>query len=562
MYTKIKDFSFIRSVACVLVGGVLLAASLQCVKESKAVDAGSSNLTFTAISLGQYHSAGLDSEGKLYTWGYNNLGQLGNSTTANSYTPICLNDISGNPFYGKTVAQIALGCGHCVALDGDGKFYDWGNNGHGELAIGSETASSTPICLSSLSGNLLYGKTFTQVAAGGYTIGAIDSSGKLYICGLNGSGQLGVGTTSNTTTAFCLNDISGNAFNGKVLTKVALGTYHSAAIDSDKKLYVWGTNENGQIGNGADITSYFPSPLCLSGVSGNPLYGKSITQVALGDSHSAAIDSDGKLYTWGCNNYGQLGNGSTTDSTTPVCLTTLSGNPLYGKSITQIELGVGFSSAIDSNNQLYVWGRNSDGQLGRNNTTKSTTPICLTTLSGGVLKGKTIASASIGDGFSSAIDSNGRAYSWGYNKYGRLGNNTTTSSTIPFFLGSPHVVQFVNSLFSYQTCNQYSEAYAALHSSYAAMDSYEKGQLTEAVRLDYPTSGWDGTTYTGSKTQSVTALDKWNAICTLSGNPLSSGQSASGLSDATNEVAIVLSLILGSLLTAIALLRRKTKRRQ
>ena len=270
-----------------------------------------------------------------------------------------------NLFEGKTISQISVGGNHSLALDSEGQIYAWGSNDYGQLGNGDTTDSNTPVKVDT--SGVLAGKTISQISAGGIHSLALDSEGQIYAWGYNYYGQLGNGDTTDSNTPVKV-DASG-VLAGKTITQISAGFFHPLALDSEGQIYAWGYNYNGQLGNGDTTDSNTPVKVDTSGV----LAGKTISQISAGGAHSLALDSEGQIYAWGSNIYGQLGNGDTTSSNTPVKVDT--SGVLAGKTITQISAGSGHSLALDSEGQIYAWGGNYVGQLGNGDTTDSNTPV-------------------------------------------------------------------------------------------------------------------------------------------------------------------------------------------
>ena len=272
--------------------------------------------TITQVAAGYDHSIVLASDGTVYTWGYNFYGQLGNGNTGtDSNVPVAVST-SGTPMAGKTITQVAAGYDHSIALASDGTVYTWGYNDYGQLGNGNPgTDSNVPVAVST-SGTPMAGKTITQVAAGGGHSIALASDGTVYTWGLNVAGQLGngnTGTDSNVPVAVS----TGEELSGKTITQVAAGIAHSIALASDGTVYTWGYNDYGQLGNGNPGTnSNVPVAVSTIGV----LSGKTITQVAAGGYYSIALASDGTVYTWGDNYYGQLGTRNNINYYVPVAV--------------------------------------------------------------------------------------------------------------------------------------------------------------------------------------------------------------------------------------------------
>ncbi|MBR4544481.1 MAG: Ig-like domain-containing protein [Oscillibacter sp.] len=177
---------------------------------------------------------------------------------------------------------------------------------------------------------------------------------------------------------------------------------HHAVIDANHCLWTWGSNNYGQLGDGTTTDRSFPVKI-MDSVSG----------VSLSDFQSAAICADGSLWMWGCNEYGQLGDGTTTNRSTPVKIM---------DDVSAVSLGYYHSAALRPDGSLWTWGRNDYGQLGDGTTINQSTPI------------KTmdnVFSISLGNYHSAALRPDGSLWTWGYNYYGALGNGTETHSSTP-----------------------------------------------------------------------------------------------------------------------------------
>ena len=371
-----------------------------------------------------------DSDGKLYSWGYNEDGQLGNGTTANSSMPICISDIENSPLSGKDIVDVYEISEVVIAKDSSGKLYSWGENYSGQLGNGTTENSSMPVCISDIEESPLKGKNIVNVYVDFSTMIAKDSDGKLYSWGYNGSGQLGDGTTNESNIPICISNIENSPLNGKNIVDVH--NYGSTIIakDSNGKLYTWGENDYGQLGNGTGTTENSSMPICISDIENSPLKGKNIVNIYWYDSAIIAKDSDGKLYSWGRNNFGQLGNETTENSSMPICISDMENSPLNGKDIVDVYADYTMI-AKDSDGKLYTWGWNRKGQLGNGTTENSSMPICISNIENSPLKEKKIVNIYTGDDTIIAKDSEGKLYSWGSNGYGQLGDGTTTNSNIP-----------------------------------------------------------------------------------------------------------------------------------
>ncbi len=317
-----------------------------------------SGVTPTAISAGgglgdpqpsQYAAYAIGSDGNLYAWGDNSRGALGNGTTTNSSSPVLVSLPSG-----VTPTAIAASQGSGYAIGSDGHVYAWGDNAYGTLGNGtSVTFSDTPVLVS-----LPTGVTADAISGGYESAYAIGSDGNLYAWGDNFYGELGNGGTGNSNTPVVV-----SLPPGVTPQAIAGGGGTGYAIGSDGNLYAWGLNASGQLGNGSTTNASTPVVVSL------PL-GVTPTSLAGAGGFAYAIGSDGHLYAWGNDSGGQLGNGSTSNSSTPVVVLLPSG--VTPKAISG-NYFVGY--AIGSDGKLYAWGGNGSGDLGDGTTTNSSTPV-------------------------------------------------------------------------------------------------------------------------------------------------------------------------------------------
>ena len=377
------------------------------------------------IAAGDSHSIAIDPSGNLFTWGANLFGQLGNGNNTDSNVPVAVT--TSGVLAGKTITAVAAGRYHSIALASDGKVYSWGSNAFGQLGNGTNIDSAEPIAVTT--SGVLAGKTITAIAAGIYFSIALASDGTVYTWGDNFAGQLGNGTDQKSLVPVKV--YADVALSGKIITAISAGGSYSVALASDGTVYTWGSNANGQLGNGNWTNSYAPVAVSTSGV----LSGKTITAIAAGGSHSVALASDGTVYSWGSNSIGQLGIGQLAignyiASNIPVAVTT--SGVLSGKSITAITAGTNHTLVVASDRTAYAWGSNIRGQFGNGNTTDSIIPVAITT--SGALSGKIVTTIAAAESHSIALASNGTVYTWGSNSSGQLGNGNNTESYVPVLI--------------------------------------------------------------------------------------------------------------------------------
>ena len=343
----------------------------------------------TKISAYENSVIAIDEEGKLYSYGDNYYGKLGNGTTEDITTPICISDMTNSPLNGKNIVDLYDNWDCVIAKDSEGKLYSWGYNYTGELGNGTTENSSMPICISDIQDSPLNGKNIVDVYTSGSIVVAKDSEGKLYTWGgYNDDGQLGNGTTENSYMPICISDITNSPLNGKNIIDVYVNWYCVIAKDREGKLYSWGYNGYGRLGNGTTENSSMP--ICISDITNSPLNGKNIVDVYIYGDCVIARGSEGKLYSWGGNKYGQLGNGTTENSSMPICISDIQDSPLNGKNIVKVDFGYYNMSAIDNEGKLYKWGSNKYGQLGYVLGGFSSIPICISDMENSKLHNKKV----------------------------------------------------------------------------------------------------------------------------------------------------------------------------
>jgi len=341
-----------------------------------------SESTLTAVTGGSFHTLALTAEGKIYSWGANGFGQLGDGSV-NDRSIAGLAFMEGG-LTGKTVIAIDHGSLHSLALTADGLAFAWGYNGSGQLGDGTLDDHSIPTAIDTT--GVLDGKILIALSGGDDHTLALADDGTVYAWGRNDFGQLGDGTTTDSASPVAV-DMTG-ALDGKTVIAIGGGHTHSLVLTSEGKVHAWGYNQNGQLGDGTGIDSPVPVAVDMTGA----LDGKTVTAIAAGGDHNVVLTSDGQVYAWGRNDYGQLGDDSNSQSGVPVAVDT--NDVLGGKTIISISAGHTHSLALASTGQLFAWGNNSSGQLGDN--TGANSPVPVASAATGVLAGKTITAITAG----------------------------------------------------------------------------------------------------------------------------------------------------------------------
>jgi alpha-tubulin suppressor-like RCC1 family protein len=297
---------------------------------------------FRHVTTGYEHSCGVTVEDRVYCWGQNFFGQLGNGTSGSDHfqfeTPTL---VAG----GRRFRQVRAGYSHTCAITLSNVAFCWGENNYGQLGDGTTTWRSVPV-------RVLGGLVWGQLSGGGeHTCGVIQTD-QLYCWGLNDHGQLGNGSTINRLKPF---PVSG----GRQFRQVDAGGYHTCAVTTGDLAYCWGFNFNGALGDGT--TTEHLTPGAVAGL-------RRFDHVNAGDLHTCGVTLAGKGFCWGRNEFGQLGDGTTTNRLKPVQLG-------IALEMRQVSAGLFHTCGVTTDDRAYCWG--SGGLLGDGTTTRRLTPVAV-----------------------------------------------------------------------------------------------------------------------------------------------------------------------------------------
>jgi len=332
----------------------------------------------------------------MFIWGSGIYGQLGTGETNSKSTPV-------TTFLGvSNWKDISLGDTHTAAVKTDGTLWTWGENGSsGRLGIDATDAYKlTPVT------TFAGGTDWKQVSCGYQYTAAIKTDGTLWLWGTNTSQELGIKDAAGVKLTPVTTFAGGNDWK-----QVSCGDLHTAAIKTDGSLWVWGSGASGRLGTNSTVDKSTPVTTFAGG--------NNWKQVSCGEAYIAAIKTDGSLWVWGLNATCQLGTNNTANGSTPV--TTFAG----GNNWKQVSCGTDHTAAIKADGSLWVWGLNATCQLGTNNTANGSTPV--TTFAGG----NNWRRVSCGNGFTTAIKTDGSLWTWGKNNLGQLGVNDAVNRSTP-----------------------------------------------------------------------------------------------------------------------------------
>jgi alpha-tubulin suppressor-like RCC1 family protein len=348
-----------------------------------------------------------------WAWGNNNNGRLGDNTTTTRSSPVSV--VGGFTDW----IQVSAGTEHSLGLRANGTAWAWGYNGGGRLGDNTYITKSSPV-------SVVGGFTdWIQVSAGfNHSLG-VRANGTAWAWGsdnsfgMNYGGRLGI----NIGSGYYISPMSVvGGFTDWV--QVSAGYNHSLGVRANGTAWAWGDNfyntyASGQLGDNTLIPRSSPVPVVGDFADW--------VQVSAGNAHSLGVRANGTAWAWGKNSTvflygnfsGQLGDNTTTDKSSPVSV--VGGFTDW----IQVSAGGAHSLGLRANGTAWAWGDNSIGQLGDNTTTARSSPVSVV---GGFTDWIQV---SAGSDHSLGVRANGTAWAWGANTFGRLGNNTTTSSRSP-----------------------------------------------------------------------------------------------------------------------------------
>ncbi len=346
-------------------------------------------LYWVEVAAGEYHALALKSDGTIWSWGDNSYGMLGLGDTTDRHVPTQIGD-------GSDWRAVAVGEYHSIALRNDGTIWTWGYNHDGQLGDATNTQQEVPVQESTHATN------WAAIAGGTEHTIALKSNGTIWGWGDNSNGQVGDGTTVNRNTP------TQESTHATDWAKIAAGTSHTVALKTNDTLWGWGGNNYGQLGDATSTNRSNPTQ--------ENTHATDWTKIAVGYYNTVAIKNNSTLWTWGYNGYGQLGDGTTTESHVPIQEVT------HATDWTTIA-AMAHTLAIKSDGYLWAWGYNSEGELGLGTSTSTSIPAQVGSGSWAAL--------AAAEYFSVGIRSDGTLWTWGYNGDGELGLGDTVERHVP-----------------------------------------------------------------------------------------------------------------------------------
>ncbi|MCF7924787.1 MAG: hypothetical protein K9L64_06775, partial [Candidatus Izimaplasma sp.] len=373
--------------------------------------------TINKISFGAYHSGIITSKERILLWGSNSRGELGDGTMEDSLLPVDITE-EFNLAENELVKTLQLGEKFSFLLTTEGRIFSWGWNFSGRLADGTTSSRSIPLEVTEYF-SLNDGEKIESLDLGVSHGAVFTSENRILTWGYNGFGQLGNGDISNSSLPIDITD-SISLVQGENIEQLALSMVNTMVLTSNGRVFTWGSNTHGQLGNDSTYVSVVPEEVTEHfSLESND----KVTSLSIGMHHVLALTENNQLFAWGRNDYGQIGNNSTVDVETPLNITNVFN--LNDDVISEIHSGYHHNLIMTNTGKTYVWGGNQEGQLGIGNKVNQTTPMMFSEIE------DEISSIQTNYEQTAFILTNHQLFAWGNNNFGQLSDNSLVSKDSP-----------------------------------------------------------------------------------------------------------------------------------
>ncbi|KAF7009254.1 hypothetical protein CFC21_023819 [Triticum aestivum] len=309
----------------------------------------------TSVICGADHTTAYsEDEHQVYSWGWGDFGRLGHGNSTDVFTPQPVKALQG-----IKIKQLACGDSHCLAVTMAGEVLSWGRNQNGQLGLGTTEDSLLPQTIQAF-----VGISVKMIAAGAEHTAAVTEDGEIYGWGWGRYGNLGLGDRNDRFVPEKVSSVE-----GEKMVLVACGWRHTITVSSSGSLYTYGWSKYGQLGHGDFEDHLVPHKV-------EALKDSSTSQISGGWRHTMALTSDGKLYGWGWNKFGQVGAGDNADHCSPAQV-----NFPEEQKVAQVACGWRHTLAFTEKKNVFAWGRGTSGQLGHGEIVDRNTPVMIDALS-------------------------------------------------------------------------------------------------------------------------------------------------------------------------------------
>jgi alpha-tubulin suppressor-like RCC1 family protein len=410
------------------------------------------------LAAGAKHVLAVTRFGDLYSWGHSGNGRLGleDEAEGGAEEEGHIGHLHPRRVHGirKGTRYVVAGEAHSVAVSHEGRLYTWGAGSYGRLGHGFDTDESVPKIVENLHDQI------KMAACGVFHTVVLTKSGRVWVFGGGQYGQLGLGDdTSNRSLPEELQQRV-HAFGGYDVLQVASGDFHCICLAVSRDLggapvvMTWGFGAFGRLGQGRDKLGICTTPHKVEGLSVNvggalragdggasapesaaqsrellilQMYTQTIVQqISCGAQHSGAVTKNGRLYMWGCNDFGQIGDGECPRATLTPTESSVR-KKLLNSFVTHLACGHEHTLALTYEKQLFAWGRGSEYQLGiSHNDEKNPVPVLVQ-----ALFGVDVIDVQAGEAHSAAILETGALYTWGAGDLGKLGHGRDIDGRLP-----------------------------------------------------------------------------------------------------------------------------------
>ncbi|AEC01294.1 fimbrillin family protein [Parasphaerochaeta coccoides] len=375
------------------------------------------------VSAGGSSTMILKKDGSLWATGRNEWGQLGDGTTTNRTTPVRVKASADYNDFMTDVKEVSIGTNHTMILKTDGTLWAAGYNNSGQLGVGDNDNRRTPVQVMT---------DVEAVSAGGSHTIILKKDGTLWATGYNWFGQLGLGISGYGTEKKTPMQVKASIAPDDFMTdvkEVSAGGDHTMLLKKDDTLWATGYNYYGELGldnSGSGTTKN--TPVQVTSMNTEP--SNPVTAFSAGGHHTMILKKNGTLWATGRNIYGQLGDGTTTEKTTPVQVKASTADNDFMTDVAAVSAGYHHTMIVKKDGTLWATGSNGNGELGVGDNTDRSTPVQVKS-SGGVGFMTDVAAVSAGIYHTLILKKDGTLWATGRNNYGQLGDGTTTNTNTP-----------------------------------------------------------------------------------------------------------------------------------